>query len=186
MKRQTVFELLDAARERPGMFGIDDQNLEPLELMIWGYQRALHTHGLDLDVPGFGQVFLCWVRLRRGWSMSRGWAHALARHARKGRTPAQLFFELVDEYRQLKPRVLEQIGELQIVRYEPQPFHVLRRLGDSGVQDDVLMTPNGSYATTLRFARAEVRRRTGVTPASKRRPSGTRRRGRRSTRGRPS
>jgi hypothetical protein len=68
--------------------------------MLFGYSLALQVHGVpegfDLH-PALGP-FADWLRATRGWSMSRGWDAAIEDNA-GDRTPLDLLFGLLDEYR---------------------------------------------------------------------------------------
>lgn len=164
------------------MFLRDRGDLQPVQDMLFGYQHALDVHGLDVDVPRFGHTFLHWAHERTGWSMSRGCADALQRHAAGRELDA--FFELVDAYARLKPRTVARTKDVAVVQYAPEPFFVHYLFLENGiVSHDAVMRPNGSYRTTRIFAVAQAMLLSRVTPASTRRPSGSRRRGRRSRRG---
>jgi hypothetical protein len=193
-----VFEWLDEVRKRPGMYirasgnDRDGASLDHLESMLWGYEAAIRAHRIDESTPRFTHSFLWWVRLRRGWSMSAGWAKAVVRSVREGQQPLDLFFELVDEYRQVTPRVLttvqlkasnkatgktgtDGIGrarspprELQIVQYAPEKLFLLRYCYPSVVHE-VVLDDNGKYTTSLAFAKLHARREFGIT-ASQWRP----------------
>lgn len=171
-----VFDWLDEVRRRPSMYVRAESAADDLEHLLWGYETALHVHGVDEDTPRFGRTFLAWVRLRRDWVMSMGWAHAVSREAKKRQTPLELFFELVDEYRQLSVRVVAKarlrkhnkatgaVGtdglgrarppprEIEIVQYAPEPLFLLRYRYASGVDENV-MYDDGSYATSVAFAK---------------------------------
>lgn len=181
-----IFDWLDEVRLRPGMYLRDGNSLASLESMIWGYEAAISIHRIDEPTPRFDRTFLSWVRLRRGWSTSLGWADAIHRAVREGQRPLDLFFALVDEYRKVTPQVLARarltsrnkatgktgtdgLGrarppplELQIVRYAPDKLFLLRYRYPSSIEDSVLFD-NGSHATSLSFAKDHARREFGVT-----------------------
>jgi len=184
-----VFEWLDEVRARPFMYIRDEADLDALESMIWGYEAAIRLHQIDEAVPRFGLLFLGWVRHRRGWSTSNGWAHAVRTHVRKNQRPLDLFLELIDQYRQLSPRVVATVRlrqrhratgeagtdglgrarppprELQIVRYAPEPLFVLRYRYPSAIEEIMLMKPNGSLATGVAFAQKHALLEFGISPS---------------------
>jgi hypothetical protein len=146
-----IFEWLDHVRERPSMYlNPDDGPLRELEAMIYGYETATAAHRVEEYRPRFGLPFLAWVRIRNGWSMSSGWANAVSKAARSGQRPLDLFFELVDQYRKVSPRVIARarltkrnratgkvwtdgLGRAQapprvmeIVQYDPEQLFLLR------------------------------------------------------------
>ena len=181
-----IFDWLDEVRRRPEMYLGDVNSLASLEAMIWGYEAAISIHRIEEPTPRFDRTFLSWVRLRRGWSTSLGWADAIHRAVREGQRPLDLFFELVDEYRKVTPQVVARarltrrnkatgktgpdgLGrarppplELQVVRYAPEKLFLLRYRYPSSIEDSVLFD-NGSHATSLSFAKGYARREFGVT-----------------------
>lgn len=100
--------------------------------------------------------------------MSTGWAHAILRSVEKDERPLDLFFELVDEYRKLQPRVVAsaRLGPqnkarawgparprvLQIVQYAPENFFLFRYRYASGVVFDEVVRSGAITATSLGFA----------------------------------
>ena len=103
--------------------------------------------------------FSAWLRLRRRWSLSRGWADAIERHTRQGQQSWGVFFRLVDKYRKLRPTIVCYVTlteghtptgrhcvigrngrqrppqRIDVVRYEPDVLHFLRFLYTDGSTD---------------------------------------------------
>lgn len=52
--------------------------------------------------------FSTWLRMTTNWSMSCGWAVAIAERA-EGRDALALFFELADRFRRLRPTILSRV-----------------------------------------------------------------------------
>ena len=154
-----------------------DSDLEVLETYVWGYLTALSEHHIDEGVPLPGRDFSTWIRMHnKRWEMACGWARAIKEHLRANEKPLDRFFELLDAYRQLRlvvrsrvtlqPRHLAtgkhgRLGpppqRIEIVQYRPEPLHFLRfHFADRIEDEDALMRPNGSHATTVRFAKGWV------------------------------
>ena len=126
--------------------------------------------------------FLKWLECRTDWQCNLGWAWAIDHHHPESDKAFDAFFELVDEYRKLKPttlctvrlgpkhnptgkcRVIGMAGRMEkpcrvdVVRYRPEPLHFLRFHYPNRVEDNwFLMTGKGEHATTLKFAKRWVR-----------------------------
>jgi hypothetical protein len=172
-----VFDWLDQVRQRPGMY-LGDSGLRGLETLIWGYYSALGVHHLDEGVPQMTRHFSSWLRFRKRWSLSQGWARAIEEHAKERELPLENFFQLVEEYRKLRPKVLCQavlrpqhsptgkrsvIGlddrveppvKIDVVQYHPEPLHFLRFHYPEGPENqDILMTASGKVTTMVEDAR---------------------------------
>jgi len=100
----SVFDLLDDVRKRPSMFvGWDEwerrRQLEALESMLFGYQRAVVQHGLDDPgralLTGFGD----YLQARFGWSMSCGPIGAILEHSPTEQEAWTRFWVLLDDYK---------------------------------------------------------------------------------------
>ncbi|GHC38556.1 hypothetical protein GCM10010507_10170 [Streptomyces cinnamoneus] len=90
--------MLEQVRLRPSMW-IPQGSLRDLQNILIGYATALSVHAVDEPFElSPGGPFAEWLRGRRGWSMSTGWAAAIERHA-DGEDPLAMFFLLLDEYR---------------------------------------------------------------------------------------
>jgi hypothetical protein len=121
--------------------------------------------------------FSTWLYEQTGWSTACGWASAIVSNAR-ARSPLDVFFELVDDYRKLRPIILcsaklgkrhtptgkrvtigsegrmERPTNVHIVRYAPTRLHFLRfTYRGRNINDWILMTGQGSHKTSLRFAK---------------------------------
>jgi hypothetical protein len=159
---RNVFEWLDLVRARPSMF-VGDLGLRCLENLTHGYQTALYAHHLDEGVPQMTSHFSSWLRLKKRWSLSCGWAFAIEEHAKDAAW--ETFFELIDEYRKLLPTVrcyaiLEQVPRrIDVVQYSPEPLHFLRLHHPEGVEDQHILCINGKDATTVEEARREAENR---------------------------
>ena len=171
-----VFTWLDAVRRRPGMY-IVDGSLHELETLLHGYYAGLGTHGLIEHVPEMTNHFSTWLYWQTEWSTSAGWAYAITFNA-GARPPLDVFFELVERYRKLRPvtvrsaklgrqhaptgrRVTVGIGgrierptSVEIVRYAPTRLHFIRFVyRGRKLNNSILMTSGGSHDTSLRFAK---------------------------------
>lgn len=93
---RSIFETLDQIEKRPTMY-LGARTLRELELLIVGYELALHDHKL-VDGHGFYREFRDYLRARFGWSMSCGPLDAIRREV--GAEHAwDRFFELMHEFR---------------------------------------------------------------------------------------
>lgn len=52
-----VFEWLDQVRQRPTMFIRDQDALEDLSSILWGYETAIRNHQIDESTPRFDRTF---------------------------------------------------------------------------------------------------------------------------------
>jgi hypothetical protein len=109
-KQQDIRWLLSQLRTYPSAFLGPRPNLETLELLLQGYDSALHVHGIIEETPSFGSHFSSWLRLTRGWSASSGWARAIELNVPPNTTSLEHFFALAAEYVELVPTV--------VMRYE--------------------------------------------------------------------
>lgn len=100
----TIYDWLDEVEARPGMYFT---RLSDLEAMIHGYRTALSNHRIDEGVPDL-MHFGDWLRRKTGWSMSCGWADAIARNVEPD-VQAERFFELLKEYRSLRAVVVASV-----------------------------------------------------------------------------
>lgn len=176
---KSVFDWLEGVRARPGMY-IANASLRELQTLVYGYYAGLHTHGLVEPVPEMTNHFSTWLYHQKRWSTASGWASAIISNA-GAREPLDVFFELVESYRKLRPVTLrnaklgkrhtptgkrvkvgidgrmEQPISVEIVRYAPTRLHFLR-FGYRGrkVNDWILMTGDGSFETSLPYAKQWV------------------------------
>ena len=116
MPSKSVFSWLDGVRARPSMY-IVDESLHDLENLLYGYYAGLGMHGVVENVPQMTYHFLDWLYWRTSWSTSRGWANAITNNARK-RRPLDVFFELVDRYRELRPVTLRSVRPPEHTHWE--------------------------------------------------------------------
>jgi hypothetical protein len=98
-----VYDLLDEVRLRPGMW-VRGRSLRHLDSMLVGYRVALAVHGAeepyDFWSPGGPSPFSLWLERRMGEQTSLGWSTVIERRAdATGRPAMELFFELLDEFR---------------------------------------------------------------------------------------
>jgi hypothetical protein len=101
LAQRNVFHWLDQVRARPSLY-LGDGSLKDPEFLLSGYYTALATHGVVEAVPDMNWHFLSWLYYRTGWACSRGWAYAInSRHP--GGSALDAFFQLVEEYRRLRP-----------------------------------------------------------------------------------
>jgi hypothetical protein len=146
--------------------GDSTRPLSVLEGLVLGYYSALHTHGIVEAVPEMARHFSVWLCCRTSWSTSCGWAQAIASHSKR-RPQLDVFFDFVDDYRQLAPTTIsvakprrvsskpKRPTRVEIVRYRPTRFHFLRLSFGRRVQNgDILMNGDGSHHTSIAFANA--------------------------------
>ncbi|GAA2272351.1 hypothetical protein GCM10010234_03790 [Streptomyces hawaiiensis] len=98
-----VYDLLEEVRLRPGLW-VRDRSLRHLDSMLVGYRIALGVHGADEPFdfwsPGGQSPFSQWLERRMGEQTSLGWSAVIERSAEAtGRPALELFFELLDEFR---------------------------------------------------------------------------------------
>lgn len=101
---KSVFDVLDEVRRRPELFlGLDEskraEQLQSLEHLLGGYALALRQHGIQEQVIDFPREFGRYLRTTRGWSASCGPTAAICDVAGRGEEAWQLFWSLVDEFR---------------------------------------------------------------------------------------
>jgi len=177
---ENVFGWLDEIQQRPGMYlGATSKPLEDLQTLVHGYYSALSVHGLIENVPSMLH-FSTWLYDRTRWSVSCGWAHAIASHS-EHQSALGTFFSLISEFRTLRPTTLSfarlserhqptgvrtPIGfggrvsrpdRVDVVQYAPEAIHFLRfHYGQRVVDQHPLYTSNGSHSTNLEFAKRWV------------------------------
>ncbi|MGC4093240.1 MAG: hypothetical protein QM756_36195 [Polyangiaceae bacterium] len=175
-----VFGWLDNIQQRPGMYlGATTKPLDDLQTLVRGYIAALSVHGLVEGVPSMSH-FSTWLHHKTRWSTSCGWADAIATHSNHDSALAT-FFELIAEFRKLRPRTLsiarlsehhrpngvrEKIGfdgridrpdRVDVVQYAPSSLHFLRfHYGQRLVDQHLLYTSDGSHSTNIDFAKRWV------------------------------
>jgi hypothetical protein len=112
------------------------------------------------------------------WSLSVGWAHAIRSHTETGESVLDAFFDLIDEYRQLRPTVVlhAQLGPhhqptgrrvvighagrmprpdaVTVLQYQPAHLHVFRFTYPHSFSEEVVFGENSTVETTLDDARA--------------------------------
>lgn len=177
--RGNVYKWLDLVRKRPQMY---IRSLQDMQSQLHGYYQALYNHRIVESVPQMNHHFLFWVHYRTEWSTSCGWADAIEARSPELDGQLDMFFKLVDEYRQLKPTVLRTVrlekhnrptgkrvvigldGKMEkpkrvdILKYIPEPLHFLRfYYPDKIIDDSFLMKSDGTYDTTLLYAKRWVR-----------------------------
>jgi hypothetical protein len=97
-----IFDILDSARDRPEMFL--GRSLGPLEVFCHGYYAALSAYHIREPVPMVDAFhFGGWLNRRFQWSPVCGWAQAIRTHCKTDEEAFDKFFELIDEYRGLRP-----------------------------------------------------------------------------------
>ncbi len=101
-QRGRIYDFLAQVQERPGMF-VADHSLEQLKAMLHGYEACLWSHDLDEAVEGrpfHTSAFDDWLLEEKGWSTACGFAHAIEGEAGEPKAALELFFALVEEYRE--------------------------------------------------------------------------------------
>lgn len=99
----TLFGLLAAVRERPGMY-IGRKSLRDLAAWLGGYRFARAQAGLPplADEPAF-DGFDSFVCEKYRWHDVGGWAAKIAYYHRDDADALDQFFALLDEYRAGRP-----------------------------------------------------------------------------------
>ncbi len=105
------------------------QSLEDLQSQVWGYLVCLGNHEIEERVPSMGRHFLCYVRDKTDWGLSRGWAHAIGEHVDGLSQQLETFFSFVDSYRKLIPTIVARA----VLTEDHQPTGKRRRCGFDGL-----------------------------------------------------
>jgi hypothetical protein len=100
----SVFELLDAIRQRPAMFvGGEASNrgdqLWNLELLLHGYALAIQAHQIEEPVKDFPREFAGYLQHKYNWSVAAGPIAAIREAAPDDEEAWKMFWRLVEEYR---------------------------------------------------------------------------------------
>ena len=101
-----IYDLLDEIRRRPGMY-IGDHSPTRLRSFIFGYCFALSENESkeDLSESNF-YGFHDWVAIKYGYNESTsGWCHMIEEQRKCPEEALWLFYQLLDEYRNLHPQV---------------------------------------------------------------------------------
>lgn len=101
MEPPNIYQLIEQIRQRPEMY-VRDRSLSELSCYLHGYMACLAIHGIK-DVND-GRLFdprefNIWLYEERGWSGSAGLAYALEEQTASKAEAFDLFFELVEEFR---------------------------------------------------------------------------------------
>lgn len=187
MHPRSVFEWLDEVRKRPSMFVGDKVSaLTVIAGYLYGYYVAMDIHGILEPGPRLAQEhFSTWLRLRGYREFASGWASVL--QDAHGSAAFDKFFELADEYRTVSPRMMARVtlterhaptgkrvrygmngrmerpDRVEIIRYVPEPMHILRFHYGSRFVEHPLHGPNVDPVTVLDDAFAWVTDELGVT-----------------------
>jgi hypothetical protein len=98
---RTIYELIEAIRQRPAVF-VKDKSLRELEIYLYGYVACVDAHGLVEKTGGrpfHPREFAIWLYDALGWSGCQGFAYAIEQHTRDADQAFERFFELVERYR---------------------------------------------------------------------------------------
>lgn len=103
-----VYGFLAKIKRRPEMYivGFPSDALATLRTLLWGYEAALMTNGIEEMVVGrpfSNSDFGDWLHKRFGWPMALGYAQALEDHCETSEDAFRRFFELLAEYRDSPP-----------------------------------------------------------------------------------
>lgn len=183
-KQLTIFEYLDYVRDRPRMYC---NSIQDLAALIQGYYVALQLHGIVETVPEMGRHFNLWVCSKKGWSPVAGWTSGITNIAPSFEEHFDLFFELVDEYRQLRPVVVRRLvidaqkypaskgvviglGQnrespmiVEAIQYQPEPLHFFRYHFASRIVDDwAFEVPVGDIQASIDQAVESLSAKLGV------------------------
>ncbi len=181
-KERNIYSLLESIEKRPGMF-IQNESLQELSLLIWGYYSALHIHNLFENVPSMDRHFMGWLRYRTDWSCCAGWAFEIEQSVAEDEKPIDLFFFFVKEYRKLIPKLrsvvklspqhnptgkrrttgdlklMEKPISIEIFQYDPEPLHFLKFIYEDKVdiKDELLESRIGKFETSIKNAKSWAR-----------------------------
>ena len=133
--------------------------MSPLEIFCDGYYAALSAHHIREPAPVVGTFhFGKWLHHRFEWSHNCGWAQAIRTHCETDEEAFDKFFELLEDYRQLRPVKYGEITlgaahkptgaatlgggawrlsptRLEVYRYEPENFYFWVEYYPAGTDD---------------------------------------------------
>jgi hypothetical protein len=94
-----LYGILDAMKERPGLFGVD--SAESIFYFISGYQNAIAEYKIsDEDLDHFNTGFLNWVRESYpNAPVHANWMSLILLYSVSRLDSANQFFSLLDKYR---------------------------------------------------------------------------------------
>jgi len=100
----SIFQVLDAIRERPGMYlswsdSERAEQLRDLRKLLDGYAMAVHVHQLEEPVENFPRAFGDYLFKKFGWSGARGPIQAIRDHAASDEDAWTQFWKLVSAFK---------------------------------------------------------------------------------------
>ena len=98
----TIFDLLNEVRNRPSMYvGWSDRKaqLQHLESILYGYERALGAHDIDEPGVGFSRAFMDYLTETQGWDTTCGIAATLLENCSNEAQAWERFWEVVEQFR---------------------------------------------------------------------------------------
>ncbi len=134
-------------------------SLLQIEIFCHGYYAGLAAHRIREDAPIVGTFhFGEWLYRRFQWPHNCGWAQAIRRNFKSDEEAFERFFQLIDEYRTLRPETCAKVslapghkptGEctygngawplpplrLEVCRYAPEEFYFLVEYYRESVDD---------------------------------------------------
>jgi hypothetical protein len=147
---KNIFELIDLIQQRTSMF-IPDKSIDSLQTYLNGYESCMWVHSIiEQDVPVF-KHFREWLARTFNYQFtSLGWAYAIRQNIDPNQDPLQKFFDLVQDFRKLRPCMITSIKlkprhqptgkivmfgdgklmappvEIQVIQYKPEELFLLR------------------------------------------------------------
>lgn len=113
--------LLDAIRKRPAMFLDNQPSLSALRGFLAGYDMARSSYTGGTGLGPLPQDFGEWVAYRLGfYSSCMGWRNMILDRVPDESEALKRFFELLDEYRNRKPRLIATVNGYASRQRAPQ------------------------------------------------------------------
>ena len=176
--QKDIFSWLDHVRSSPYQYGKD---VATFESVVFGYYQALKVKLIAEPNPSMAKHFRDWLLETTNIEhLNCGWGTAIDLATGSPNQAFEFFFELVDEYKQLVPKLLatadllphntptgqriqlvlkgnnnrvEKPNRIDIVRYMPSLLHHLRFHYDDRIEDmSFLQHSDGSRQTSIEFA----------------------------------
>jgi hypothetical protein len=128
-------KLLDVIRERPAMY-LGTRSISALSAYLHGFGFAEVVHGIDAPSQ-LPMDFHEWVAYRLHYYDSiRGWVNMILEQSPNESAALDKFYELLDEHRVRKARVvatIQETGSNWIVKWSPENLALIAYTDDPGV-----------------------------------------------------
>ena len=99
MAQESVFEILQKVRSKPGLF-LGATSISRLEAFLAGYDSGLATFKVMLSGYEAFHDFHQWVADKLGFSnATSGWCSMILKHSKNEEDALGRFFELLDEFK---------------------------------------------------------------------------------------